>query len=203
MNLENLFVNPLSFLWFILALLLAIDVHEAAHAYMAFRLGDPTAKLQGRMSLNPLVHLDPLGTLALFLFRFGWGKPVPVNPHNLKKPGADNFKIALAGPLANLLTALLFSLVFRLTPETLPYLQSLWIIVILLNIVLMLFNLLPIPPLDGSKVLHLFLSNETYYEVERLGPFILLAILFLSRTGAGFLSAYLDLGVNFFLGILI
>ena len=107
--LSYLFTNPLSFLIFLAALFLAISIHEAAHAWAADRLGDPTARFSGRLTLNPFAHLDPLGTLMLFLFGFGWGKPVPVDYYNLRQPRRDAALISLAGPLSNLILAIFIS----------------------------------------------------------------------------------------------
>lgn len=148
---------------FLLALIVAIDVHEFAHAAIADRLGDPTPRAQGRLSLNPLAHLDPIGTLMLLLFHFGWGKPVQFDPYNLKNPRRDAALISIAGPASNLLTATIISLIIRLLP--LP--TSLVIIlgaVILLNISLAIFNLVPVYPLDGEKILEGLLPRDLAYE---------------------------------------
>jgi Zn-dependent protease len=141
----------LSFLIWGLALIIAVTIHEFAHALIADKLGDPTPTLAGRLSLNPLKHLDPIGTLMLVIFRFGWGKPVPFDPFNLRHPKRDSALIALAGPTSNLILAALLSVVLKLT--ALPLL-TLLIPIIIININLAIFNLLPIPPLDGSKILY-------------------------------------------------
>lgn len=141
----------LSFLIWGLALIIAVTIHEFAHALIADKLGDPTPTLAGRLSLNPLKHLDPIGTLMLLIFRFGWGKPVPFDPFNLRHPKRDSALIALAGPTSNLILAALLSVVLKLT--ALPLL-TLLIPIIIININLAIFNLLPIPPLDGSKILY-------------------------------------------------
>ena len=183
---ETVYSYFIYFLFLISSLLLAITVHEAAHAWAAKMLGDFTADNEGRVSLNPLVHLDPLGTLMIFFAGFGWGKPVPYNPKNLKNPKRDEILIALAGPAANFVTATLFasmlSLPFSsfLTPFFAMILLNFFKILISLNIALFVFNLIPIPPLDGSKLLHPFISkkNEHLFESFRLyGPLVLLVII--------------------------
>jgi len=142
----------LSFLIWAIALLIAVTVHESAHAWISDKLGDPTARLLGRISLNPLAHLDPIGTLMLIFFRFGWGKPVPFDPFNLRNPKKDSALISLAGPVSNLILASLLSLLLRFTP--LIAISFILIPIIIININLAIFNLLPIPPLDGSKILY-------------------------------------------------
>ena len=179
--LENLFTNPLSALMWIVALIISITVHEFSHALAADRLGDPTPRIQGRLTLNPLVHLDPLGTIMLILVRFGWGKPVQFDPFNLSNPRRDAALISLAGPASNLLLAALsaviggFALRNHLYPEiTFEFFTSL----IGLNLVLAVFNLLPIHPLDGGKILVGILPRDTAYEVDKIlnqyGMFILI-----------------------------
>jgi len=177
-------------LFFLICFLLVISAHEAAHAYVAFKFGDPTAKLEGRLTLNPLAHLDIFGTLALIFVHIGWAKPVPVNPNNLRHPSRDNFIIAISGPAANLLMALAGALVY-LGVRSIPVLGPLFLVFIELNIVLMIFNLLPIPPLDGSKIWHLILSNESYYTLEQMGPYILLAVIVFSFSTGNILFSYL------------
>lgn len=174
----DLIEQPIAFLFLALALVLAITVHEFAHALVADRLGDPTARLAGRVTLNPLAHLDVIGTLALLLFRFGWGKPVPVNDQNFKNPVLDELQVSLAGPFANLVLAVLAGLSVRLI--ALPDLALIFAsLVVQINLVLMVFNLLPIPPLDGSRILKLFLPQEAYATFEQFGVFFILAIFFL------------------------
>ncbi len=141
-----------------IALLIAVTIHEFAHAFIADKLGDPTASLEGRVTLNPLKHLDPVGTLMLLFFRFGWGKPVPFDPFNLKHPKRDSALISLAGPASNLILATLLSFVIKLSPQSIFALLS--IPLIIMNINLAIFNLLPIPPLDGSKILYGILPLE-------------------------------------------
>jgi len=177
----------------IIGLLVGITVHEASHAWMANFLGDPTAKIEGRVSLNPMVHLDPLGTLMIFItflagVGFGWGKPVPYNPYNLKNPRIGALWIAVAGPLANLITAFVFVVIFKTLNAYPLFLASalggfvfqVVFMIILINIGLMAFNLLPIPPLDGSKVLAAVVPERYNYELQTFfhyGPFILIGLI--------------------------
>lgn len=168
----------------IISLLISLTIHEAAHAYAAFKLGDDTAKNEGRLTLNPLAHLDPIGTLALIFFRIGWGKPVPVNPNNFKNPPLHNFFVALSGPLSNLALSLIAAILLRIFSQS-DLATSFLSLFIVLNTFLMIFNLLPIPPLDGSKIWHLFLSDESYYTLERMGPVILIAVLLFSFSYGG------------------
>jgi len=180
----------MSTIFLIISLLLAISFHEAAHAWAANRLGDPTARIAGRLTLNPLAHLDPIGTLALIFIHIGWGKPVPVNPNNLKHPSWYNFLIALSGPSVNLILALIAAVILHFTGNILTLADFLSTF-IALNIILMVFNLLPIPPLDGSKIWHLVLSNQNYYALEQMGPFILLGVLVFSYSFGGFLMNFI------------
>ncbi|MDP3695784.1 MAG: site-2 protease family protein [Desulfocapsaceae bacterium] len=173
-------------------LLLALTVHEFAHGYVAFRLGDPTAQASGRLTLNPLKHLDPLGTIAFFIFHFGWAKPIPVNPAYFKDPQKDMLWVALAGPITNLVLAVISALMVKavmLLAQSIPYsvlgeailvpLNSTLIASVWINLVLCIFNFLPIPPLDGSRILTGILPPSLarpYMSIERYG-FILLIIL--------------------------
>ena len=190
----------LSFILIIPALLVAITIHEFAHAAMADHLGDPTPRLSGRLTLNPLAHLDPIGTLMLFLFRFGWGKPVPIDPFNLRNPRRDSALISFAGPASNLILAVLLSVLIRLIGPI-----GLIEPIILLNIVLALFNLLPIYPLDGFKIVHGFLPQEQAYQWEELqsfGPLILFLLIF-PFFGQSLISSILGPVINWLLKILI
>jgi len=178
----------LSIFFLILAFAITITVHEAAHAWMANRLGDPTAKLNKRLSLNPLVHYDPTGTTLLIVttilfargllpFPFGWAKPVPFDPFNLKNPQRDSALISFAGPAANLILAIILSVLFRLN-----FAIGILPIFILLNISLAVFNLIPIHPLDGGKILIGLLPSKDAHKVDiflnRFGFLILIGLIF-------------------------
>jgi Zn-dependent protease len=171
------------------AFLLAITVHEYAHAWMANRMGDPTAKEMGRLTLNPLPHLDLFGTIAMLILGFGWAKPVMVNPLNLKNPRQDNLWISLAGPVSNLLSALILGMLFRAgghflgLSHTGELILLMLLLAVRLNIILAIFNLLPIPPLDGYHVLEGLVSNNAYIKLqqfERAGSMILLGLVLVS-----------------------
>jgi Zn-dependent protease len=184
-------------------ILFAITIHEAAHAWTALKLGDPTAASLGRASLNPLVHIDPIGTvifpLLLIIFKlpvFGWAKPVPYNPHNLRQPRKGGLWISFAGPISNILTAAAAVLVFQGlklvtagVPESsflvkpLVGLGTILFVTALINVSLAVFNLIPVPPLDGSGVLAGLLSERAAAQYERLRPygFFILIVLMYSR----------------------
>ncbi len=179
--LQELFLNPSSFLVWVIALLVAITVHEFSHALAADRLGDPTPRLQGRLTLNPIAHLDPIGTLMLLIARFGWGKPVPIDPYNLQNPRRDSAIISLAGPGSNFILATLLSIILRLSlfgPFAFLAVSFLTPIIVL-NVYLGLFNLLPIAPLDGFKIVLGFLPRDLALQWEELESYGLLFLLFL------------------------
>lgn len=176
----------MEFLYLLIALLVALSVHEASHAWAAYLLGDPTAKMEGRVSLNPLRHLDPLGTLMIFIAHFGWGKPVPYDERNLKHPKRDAALIAIAGPISNLLTAFVIGIFLKyIPPHSVPvFLMGALAAIYQLSIVLFLFNLLPIAPLDGSKVVGLFVPRyywHFYQEFLSKGPFFLILLIVTDR----------------------
>jgi len=182
------------FLFFVIALTIGITVHEFAHAWTAYRLGDPTPKLTKRLTLNPLAHLDPLGTLFLFIAGFGWGKPVLFNPQYFKEPKKAILLTAFSGAIANLIIAFIFSIPYRFNLYFHLGLENSWFFaffdyIVILNLMLAAFNIIPIPPLDGSKILYLFLSGEQIILFERFGPSLLFGLLFLS-----FISGYNFLG---------
>jgi len=178
----------MNLLFFFFIIIPSAIIHEYAHAWAADQLGDPTAKQAGRLTLNPLAHIDIWGTILmpiiLFwiskgMFLFAYAKPVPFNPYNLRNQKHGSGLVALAGPLANLIIALIFGLIIRFS--TITSLTSLLGIVVYANILLAIFNLLPIPPLDGSKILFSFLpSRFRHYEMvmQRYGFFILLLFIF-------------------------
>lgn len=178
-------------------LLFALTIHEFAHGYIAFALGDPTAKANGRLTLNPLKHLDPIGTIAFFFLNFGWAKPVPVNPSYFKNPRKDMLWVALAGPATNLGIAVISAiaakfgmLMISTLPQTAVTISLLYPIIQMLvasvwiNLVLCIFNFLPIPPLDGSRILAGLLPEHLarlYASLDRYG-FIILILLMLTNT---------------------
>ncbi len=195
-------------------ILLALTFHEYAHAYVANRFGDDTAKQSGRLSLNPLRHLDPLGTIMIFLVHFGWAKPVPVNPYRLKNPKKDMLWISAAGPFANMVLALASGILLRLliatggTPDRTSIMGLLIYVVYMslqINLALAIFNILPIAPLDGSKILSGLLParyEKMFYFMDRYGPFILLGlIIFGSATGVSVLGRIIWPFVKFFSNI--
>jgi len=200
--------NPLQLLIFIPNILFAITIHECAHAWSANRLGDPTARLMGRITLNPIAHLDPIGVLCFIFAGFGWGKPVPVNPFNLRNPRRDDMLVSVAGPVSNLIAAVAFGLLFR---AAIPFVQAkgsvLWVLANLahagvqLNVVLALFNLIPLYPLDGSHVLEGLLprSVQSVYEsFKSYGTTILLVVILLgSFANIPILSVVLGPPVSF------
>ncbi len=175
-------------------LLLALTLHEYAHGYVAYRLGDTTARDAGRLTLNPLSHLDPIGTIAFFFIKFGWAKPVPVNPRYFKNPRKDMLWVALAGPVTNLLLAISSAIFLKaligtaaLIPNSMMFeailvpLFNMLVASVWINLVLCIFNFLPIPPLDGSRILTGLLPEDlarTYASFERYGFIVILILAF-------------------------
>ncbi len=181
-------MNLFSFIVIAPPILLALTVHEYAHGYVAYRLGDDTAYRAGRLTLNPLSHLDPIGTLMLFVVHIGWAKPVPVNPYNLRNPQRDMIWVSLAGITANMILALVGGLIIRMIPHQRiildlsvgGILMTMLVYTVLINLVLAAFNLIPVPPLDGSKVLSGLLRGDAareYAKMERWGPIIFIALI--------------------------
>ncbi|WP_371369385.1 hypothetical protein SRRS_25750 [Sporomusa rhizae] len=171
------------------ALLIALTVHEYAHARAAVTLGDPTPRFMGRLTLNPVAHLDALGLLMLWLFKFGWAKPVPINPSYFKNYRQGTLIVSLAGPVANMLLALITAFLIGLLAK-LQLLSGNWVKVLWMtysyNIILAIFNLVPIPPLDGSKVLASILperQGQIFDQMEQYGPFILMALVYVGVIG--------------------
>lgn len=195
------FGDPQQFLLFIIALLVAITVHEFSHAFVADRLGDPTPRLQGRLTLNPLAHLDPLGTLMLFLVRFGWGKPVQFDPFNLRSPRRDAALISFAGPASNIIVAALLGVLARLLPETIFLAKP----IIELNVILAAFNLIPIHPLDGGKVFIGLLEPQAAAQWDRFlsrwGLVILILLILPIFGGLPPVAVFLLPLINLLLGI--
>jgi Zn-dependent protease len=192
---DLLFSDPARFvqqlILLIPAFLIAITVHELAHGLVADRLGDPTARLQGRLTLNPLPHIDPLGAIAFLLAGFGWAKPVPVNSYNLRHPVRDMAWIAAAGPISNFLVAFLGLSALVMAHRSIDVallaqpLQGIFYAVFRFNLVLAIFNLIPLPPLDGGHFLPYFLPRGSWtliHQLEQYGPMILLLLVMSGAT---------------------
>jgi Zn-dependent protease len=185
---STLFNEPLIFFVWVFAILIALSVHEFAHAWAGTWQGDNTAKALGRLTLNPIAHVSGLGFIMLLFVGFGWGKPVPFNPYNLRNQRYGPLLISLAGPASNLIMAIITGLILKLLifyqvfPPTNLLIQFLNIFVIL-NVILMVFNLIPIPPLDGSKILPAILHGQKYQKflvtLETQGPIVLIFLLIL------------------------
>jgi Zn-dependent protease len=178
-----LFKNPVAFILLVIPLLYSIVLHELAHGWVADKMGDSTARWLGRLSLNPLKHLDPIGTLMLFIFGFGWAKPVPVNFNNLHNLRKGMILVSAAGIIINTLLAFVSLLLLSLfNPPPFGALSTFLIYMAQINIMLAAFNLIPIPPLDGSKILMGFSSSKFQYSLLRLEPygfFIIIGLLYL------------------------
>lgn len=203
--LQTLFSSPLLFLIWAISLVMAISIHEYAHAKAADTLGDPTPRSDGRLTLNPKAHLDPLGTLSLLFLGFGWGRPVGFDPYNLRNPRRDSALIALAGPVSNLLFALVLSLIMRFT--AIPLVLTLFPILIMMNVTLAIFNLVPVYPLDGEKILFGILPTETAIEFARImqqyGTVILILMLLPIAGGVSPISALISPVISFVSGLLL
>ena len=187
-SLESILMQILATLFVIFCIL---PLHEYAHGWMAERLGDHTARYAGRLTLNPLASLDPIGALFLLLFGFGWAKPVPVDPRYFKKPKRDMALTALAGPVSNLLASLVGAILYYVLVLILAaagistplFVQAFFSAYITINVALAVFNLLPIPPLDGSKIVGAFLSNRAMYAYYRYQNIIVLVLFLLLFSG--------------------
>ena len=201
-GLFDLNISALIISLFGVAVLLILTVHEYAHGYTAYKLGDPTARSLGRLSLNPIKHLDPLGALCMVLFHFGWAKPVPINPRNFKNPRRDFAITALAGPLINIFIGIAVLVNFSvfvwfretgiyeyiplfksMTDQTYRMISTLAYGARYYNILLAVFNLLPIPPLDGSRILWSFLPSKAYFGVMKYEKIIMFIVFFLVWIG--------------------
>lgn len=204
-SVQEVLIGILSMLVIIFAVL---PLHEFAHGWVAYKLGDSTAKYNGRLTLNPVAHIDPLGALALILFRFGWAKPVPVNARNFKNPKAGMAVTALAGPVSNLLAALVGALLYNLimvifsgmSIEVWQWISIFFSFYISVNVGLAVFNLIPLPPLDGSKILGAFLPDRIlfkFYQYQNVIMIIVFVLLFTDILSwpLNFLSGYLTEGI--------
>ena len=172
-------------------IIIGLSFHEAAHAWVSYKLGDPTPKLQGRVTVNPLAHIDPVGFIALLFIGFGWGIPVEIDPRHYKNRRSGELLVSLAGVTANLITAVIFALIFRLAESHMSYafyqgagqvLMQILLYVVYINLVLMVFNLIPVPPLDGFGVITQIFRLERYewyWKIYQYGqPILLLLIIF-------------------------
>ncbi len=195
----------------IFGILFSLAIHESGHAFLADRFGDPTARQDGRISLNPFNHWDPVGTtllIGLLILRavgfapfvFGWGKPVPVVERNLNNPRNDQVKIAVFGPISNLLTAVLFALLYQFIPSwQTGIIGGALVLIISINVTLAIFNLLPIPPLDGSHLLSVILPDAWYDTIIRNWSFFIMLIFFV----IWFFPSIIEVPIRFITGILI
>ncbi len=217
---DNQFLLTLySYILMIPAALIAITFHEVSHGYMSFKLGDPTARNLGRLTLNPIKHLDIFGLICMVLFRFGWAKPVPVNARYYKKPRRDMALVAAAGPIANILLGfigVIFVNIVGLIPvpedgTTAYYLAytvyNFFYLFALLNINLAIFNLIPVPPLDGSRIFYIFLPTKFYFGIMKYERYIMIAMLVLMYLGVfsstiGFLSEKLLYGMQWLIELI-
>jgi len=204
MLLGLLFSNPVAFVIIAVGILVAITIHEFAHAWVADKLGDPTPRYQDRVTLDPRAHLDPLGTLAIFVAGFGWGKPVPFDPYNLDNPKRDTALIALAGPASNIIFAVTLAVLIH--TGILGFLTLPATIIIQINVMLAIFNLIPVHPLDGSKIAMAFLPSDTAYEYEnfmnRYGIFVLLLLIVPWNGGSSPVSQLIIPVIDFVMSLL-
>ncbi len=180
-------------------ILLVLTIHEFSHGYVAYKLGDPTAKMAGRLTLNPLSHIDPIGFILLLLVHIGWAKPVPVNPYRLRNPEKDMVLVALAGPFSNFITGGLVALFLRYFYTFMPpIINSMLLYFAFISFILCFFNLIPVPPLDGWRVASYFIKDrELKYQLERGGIWLLFAFLLIpSLIGIDILGMILRPFVN-------
>ncbi len=187
--------------------IMSLTLHEFGHAYAAYRLGDPTAKAMGRLTLNPLKHLDWFGLLMMFIVHFGWAKPVPVDPRWFRNPRRDMLWVALAGPAMNFLLAVISALLIRFTiaPDSDSILGGVLWYTMIVNVTLAVFNLIPVPPLDGSRVLTGLLPENLavwYAGLERYSMFLLVGLfLYIQFVSPGFINTLVRPFTQFFAGL--
>src|SRR3712207_4082795 len=183
MNFDINFLNSISaFLTSALAILYAISIHEFGHAYVAHLNGDDTAKNMGRMTINPINHIDPFGMIMMFLIHFGWAKPVPVNPYNYRNMKFGNFTVSVAGIAFNLISAIVFALLTRVLPN--PLYSDILMAMIMYNIGFAAFNILPIPPLDGWNILATFMPRnivDRMYSYSNYAYILFIVLMFTGR----------------------
>jgi Zn-dependent protease len=211
MLLFDLFNNPFAFIFFLIAIVIAITVHEFAHAYVTDYLGDPTPSLQGRITLNPAAHIDPTGMIFLLFFGFGWGRPVQFDPFNLKDPRKDAAIIAVAGPASNVILAIISSVIAYVFVGLIggsiliDILYSFLRIFITLNLFLAFFNLIPVHPFDGFKIVGGLLPKDKayeWYQLERYG-FLFLILLIVPFGGQSMAGTIVNFFISPLLGIFI
>lgn len=205
----------ISFLYTLPALLLSLSIHEFAHAYVAYKLGDKSQKTLGRLTLDPLKHIDPIGFLCIALIGFGWGKPVLIDDRNFKNRAKGTMLVSLAGPASNLILAILFTIILKIlivtgaisvvaTSSVASILFNMFILTIQFNVVFAVFNMLPIPPFDGSKVLHYFLPykyKNIMYTLQKYS-FVILLVLVLTNLGSIIISPFIN-GIMYLLNIIL
>lgn len=188
-----------------IAFIIALTIHEFSHAYVADKLGDPTPRSYGRLTLNPLAHLDPLGTLAIIFIGFGWAKPVPFDPYNLRNPKQDSMLIALAGPASNLILAIILSLVIKIIPPTI--ISDILLYIMMGNIGIAIFNIIPVFPLDGEKILIGLLPDTLATEFQNImrqyGTIILVLMLLPIAGGTSPIIALISPIISFVTGLLL
>ena len=200
-KIQNLLANWQQYLYIIPVLIIALSFHEFSHAWVAHKLGDDTAKMRGRLTLNPLKHLDPLGTLMMIFARIGWAKPVPVNAMNFKDPKQDMVKVGLAGPVMNLIIAFITAFPIQIMVayySTRPagnFALGVWEFLLMLfsvNLYLAVFNLIPVPPLDGSRIFYGILPQKYYFKVMKYERYVGFALILFVLIAPGTLSTVLN-----------
>lgn len=205
----------ISFLYTLPALLLSLSIHEYAHSYVAYKLGDKSQKALGRLTLDPFKHIDPIGFLCIALFGFGWGKPVIIDDRNFRNRAKGIMLVSLAGPVSNLLLAIVLTIILKIlivtgaisaaaTSSIAGILFNMFILTIQFNVVFAVFNMLPIPPFDGSKVLHYFLPykyKNIMYTIQKYS-FVIILVLLLTDLGSIIINPFIK-GIMYILGLII